>query len=98
MGGDRVDTASPTARLMLTMLAAVAQFERELMLERQREGIAAAKAAGKSKGRAPTARRQAPEMRRLLAEGMSKSDPLWLPVPIWERGRFSRPALVQPER
>jgi len=57
MGGDRVDTASPTARLMLTMLAAVAQFERELMLERQREGIAAAKAAGKFKGRAPTARR-----------------------------------------
>ena len=49
MGGDRVDTASPTARLMLTMLAAVAQFERELMLERQREGIAAAKAAGKSR-------------------------------------------------
>jgi len=74
MGGDRVDTASPTARLMLTLLAAVAQFERELMLERQREGIAAAKAAGKFKGRAPTARRQAPEMRRMLAEGMSKSE------------------------
>ena len=74
MGGDRVDTASPTARLMLTLLAAIAQFERELMLERQREGIAAAKAAGKFKGRAPTARRQAPEMQRLLAEGVSKSE------------------------
>ncbi len=74
MGGDRVDTASPTARLMLAMLAAVAQFERELMLERQREGIAAAKAAGRFKGRAPTVRRQADEIRRMVAEGLSRSE------------------------
>jgi DNA invertase Pin-like site-specific DNA recombinase len=38
------------------MIGAIAQFERELMLERQREGIAKAKAEGKYKGRAPTAR------------------------------------------
>ena len=36
----------------------MAQFEREMMLERQREGIAKAKAAGKYKGREPTARRR----------------------------------------
>jgi DNA invertase Pin-like site-specific DNA recombinase len=43
--------ADPTARLMLTMLGAFAEFERELILERQREGIAIAKAKGVYKGR-----------------------------------------------
>ena len=38
---------------MLTVLRSVAQFEREIMLERQREGVAKAKAAGKYKGRKP---------------------------------------------
>ena len=38
---------------MLTVLGGVAQFEREMMLERQREGVAKAKAAGKNKGRKP---------------------------------------------
>ena len=54
MGGLTLDTRSPTAKLMLTMLAAVAAFERELMLERQREGIAKAKAEGKYLGRKAT--------------------------------------------
>lgn len=59
MGGERLDTTKPTSKLMLTMLAAIAEFERGLMLERQREGIAKAKAEGKYQGRVPTARRQA---------------------------------------
>ena len=50
-----LDTKTPTGKLMLNMLGSIAQFERELMLERQREGIAKAKADGKYKGRAPTA-------------------------------------------
>jgi DNA invertase Pin-like site-specific DNA recombinase len=50
-----IDTSTPTGRLMFNMLGAIAQFERELMLERQREGVAKAKAEGKYKGRAPTA-------------------------------------------
>jgi DNA invertase Pin-like site-specific DNA recombinase len=66
------DTA--TGKLMMTMLGAIAAFEREMMLERQREGIATAKAEGKYKGRAPTARRQAAEVRRLVADGISKSE------------------------
>jgi DNA invertase Pin-like site-specific DNA recombinase len=70
MGGSEVDTRSPTGRLMLTMLGAVAAFERELMLERQREGIAKAKAEGKYRGRAPTAQRQAGDVLRLKAEGV----------------------------
>jgi DNA invertase Pin-like site-specific DNA recombinase len=54
-----IDTSTPTGKLMLTVLGGVAEFEREIMLERQREGIAKAKAAGKYKGRAPTAQAKA---------------------------------------
>ena len=53
LGGETVDTRSATGKLMLTIFAGFAQFEREMMLERQREGIAKAKAEGKYKGRAP---------------------------------------------
>jgi DNA invertase Pin-like site-specific DNA recombinase len=70
MGGSEVDTRTPTGKLMLTMLGAVAEFERALMLERQREGIAKAKDEGKYKGRVPTAQRQADDVRRLKAEGV----------------------------
>jgi DNA invertase Pin-like site-specific DNA recombinase len=68
-GGDAVDTRSATGRLMLNMFAAMAQFEREIMLERQREGIAKAKAEGKYKGRKPTARAKADDAVRLFREG-----------------------------
>jgi len=67
-----MDTSTPTGRLMLTVIGAIAQFEREIMIERQREGIAAAKAEGKYKGRAPTARRKADQIRTLAAEGIGK--------------------------
>jgi DNA invertase Pin-like site-specific DNA recombinase len=63
----------PTGKLMLSVIGAVAEFERAIMLERQREGIASAKAAGKYKGRAPTARRQADEIKRLAGEGVTKA-------------------------
>ena len=66
-----VDTATPTGRLMLNVLGGVAQFEREMMLERQREGIARAKAEGAYKGRKPTARAKAEEVKALAAEGLS---------------------------
>ena len=69
-----MDTSTPTGRLMLTVIGAIAQFEREIMIERQREGIAAAKAEGKYKGRAPTARRKAEEIRKLAAEGVGKAE------------------------
>lgn len=70
MGGAPLDTRNPTSKLMLTILAGVATWEREIMLERQREGIAKAKADGKYQGRAPTARRQTAEAQRLKAEGV----------------------------
>ena len=69
-----LDTTSATGKLMLNVLGSVAEFERSMMLERQREGIAKAKTEGKYKGRAPTALRQADEVRRLLGAGVRPSD------------------------
>ena len=48
---ENFDTSTPTGRLQLTMMAAIAEFEREMILERQREGIAIAKKEGRYKGR-----------------------------------------------
>jgi DNA invertase Pin-like site-specific DNA recombinase len=69
-----IDTSNCTGRLMFNMLGAIAQFERELMLERQREGIAKAKAEGKYRGRAPTARAKASEIRRLHGERIGPTE------------------------
>jgi len=69
MGGECLDTRNPTSKLMLTILAGVATWEREIMLERQREGIAKAKSEGRYKGRAPTVARQGDEIRRRVAAG-----------------------------
>ncbi len=66
-----LDTSTPTGKLMLNLLGSIAEFERELMLERQREGIADAKAKGKYKGRAPTAQKAAETIIRLKDEGKS---------------------------
>ena len=59
---------------MVNLLASIAEFERELMLERQREGIAKAKADGKYQGRQPTARRKTDKVMALRAEGRSAND------------------------
>jgi DNA invertase Pin-like site-specific DNA recombinase len=63
-----IDTATPTGRLMFNVLGSVAQFEREIMLERQREGISRAKALGKFQGRKPTVRLQSAEIHRLKTQ------------------------------
>ena len=57
-----IDTSQPIGRLLFNMIGAIAQFEREIMLERQREGIARAAAEGKYKGRVPTARARTSEV------------------------------------
>ena len=64
------DTSTATGRLMFTVIGAVATFERELMLERQREGIAKAKAEGKYRGRKATARARSAEIKALKADGV----------------------------
>lgn len=64
------DTGTATGRLMFTVIGAIACFERELMLERQREGIAKAKSEGKYKGRKPTALARAAEVWSLKSHGV----------------------------
>jgi len=68
MGGGSLDTRNPTATLMLTILAGVATWEREIVLERQREGIAKTKADGKYQGRKATI--SPAEVASLKAEGL----------------------------
>jgi DNA invertase Pin-like site-specific DNA recombinase len=68
------DTSDPCAVLMLSVMGAVAEFERALLLERQREGIAIAKGKGVYKGRVPSlSAEQARELDRRMAEGESAS-------------------------
>jgi DNA invertase Pin-like site-specific DNA recombinase len=83
-----IDTSTPTGRIMFNMLGAIAQFERELMLERQREGVAKAKAEGKYRGRAPTARAKANEVRRLHSESVGATE-------IAKRLRISRASVYR---
>jgi DNA invertase Pin-like site-specific DNA recombinase len=73
MGGERLDTRNPTSKLMLTILAGVATWEREVMLERQREGIAKARREGRYKGRKPTAQAKADVVRALASKGATKA-------------------------
>jgi DNA invertase Pin-like site-specific DNA recombinase len=68
-----IDTGTATGELILNVLGSVAQFERAMMLERQREGIAKAKGEGKYKGRAPTARRKASQIQELANQGETKA-------------------------
>lgn len=68
------DPKTPIGGLLVNVLGAIAEFERQLMLERQREGIAAARDAGKYKGRKPTARAKGAEVRKLFAEGVGKTE------------------------
>jgi DNA invertase Pin-like site-specific DNA recombinase len=94
-----IDTSTPAGRLMRTMLAAVAEFERELILERTALGIARARAAGKRFGRPPKysdADRE--EILRRLSNGDSSrvvSSALKIPAGtvrwIWREARAETP-------
>lgn len=65
-----IDPSTPMGKLMFNMLGAIAEFERSLMLERQKEGIAKAKHEGKYKGRAPTARAKSESILKLKNAGV----------------------------
>ena len=75
LNGMAFDLATPHGRMMATLLAGIAEFERELTVERIRSGIAAAKARGKHLGRRPGQRpksdRLAPKVLALVAQGRS---------------------------
>ena len=65
---EAIDTTTPTGKFMLTVFGAVAELEREYILQRQREGIAIAKEQGKYKGRKPI---DAPEFEQVTAKWKS---------------------------
>ena len=64
----QIDTTIPTGKLQFNLFAAIAQFEREVMLERQRVGIEKAKTEGKYKGRKPLSTKKKDEIKQLLAD------------------------------
>ena len=67
------DLTTPTGRAMAGLLAVFAEFEREILRERVRVGIAQARQHGKPHGRPPTARRKATQVRKLFVGGLSQS-------------------------
>lgn len=67
------DDPSPSSRLLLSMLGAVAEFERSIIRERQADGIARAKARGVYKGRAPVPDEKIEHARELIAQGIPKA-------------------------
>ena len=78
-----LDTTTATGKLMLNVLGSVAEFERSMMLERQKDGIAKARTEGKYKGRVPTAQAKASDVHALASEGLGA-------VAIAERLKVSR--------
>lgn len=75
MSGMTFELSTPHGRMMATLLAGIAQFERDLLSERVKSGLAAAKARGKKlgrqKGQRPKADRLAPKVLELIEEGRS---------------------------
>lgn len=77
---EQIDTTTPNGRFFFTVFAAIAEFEKALIGERVRSGVAAARARGKRLGRAPSAKRNGPQAARvpiLRAAGRS-----WLEIHI----------------
>lgn len=69
-----LDTSNATGKLMLNVVGSVAQFEREMMLERQKEGIAKAKREGKYKGREPISLPRRTRVSDLALAGLTKRE------------------------
>lgn len=69
-----LDPADPTQMLLVRMMGAVAQFERDRLAERRAYGIAKAKRDGKYKGRKPTARAKTPEVLKLRERGIKPDE------------------------
>ena len=74
---ESIDTTTPQGRFMLTVFGALAELERESILERQREGIEIAKSAGKYKGRSRSVRRSS------LAAGAAFSSLIYPPLSVY---------------
>jgi DNA invertase Pin-like site-specific DNA recombinase len=101
-----IDTSTPAGRFQRNMLAALAEFERELILERTQAGIARARAAGKRFGRPPkiTEDQRAECLRRLSNGESSRAVSQALKIPagtvrwIWREARLQSPPLPETPR
>ena len=71
---EAIDLTTPTGRALAGMLAVFAEFERELLRERIKAGIAHARKAGRPHGRPRTVAKHATHIKQLYAQGMSKSE------------------------
>ncbi len=71
---EALDLTTPTGRALAGLLAVFAEFEREILRERVKAGIAHARKEGRPHGRPPTARRKATRVKRLYARGVSKAE------------------------
>lgn len=71
---ERIDTASAAGELVLHVFGAIAHFERRLIAERTKDGIAAARARGKHPGRQPLDRDRAEAALKLVAAGLSPTE------------------------
>lgn len=69
-----LDTKTANGKLMLSIIGAINQFQREIMLEKQALGILIAKNKGKYKGRKPSAMSQKDKVKELVQTGMKKTE------------------------
>jgi putative DNA-invertase from lambdoid prophage Rac len=71
---EALDLTTPSGRALAGMLAVFAEFEREILRERVKAGIAQARARGQSHGRPPTVKARSAEIKSLFAKGLSKRE------------------------
>jgi putative DNA-invertase from lambdoid prophage Rac len=71
---EALDLTTPSGRALAGMLAVFAEFEREILRERVKAGIAQARARGRPHGRPPTVKARSAEIKRLFASGLSKRE------------------------
>lgn len=89
----KLDLTSPAGKMMLTMLAAVAEMERDLLVERTQAGLARAKDEGKTLGRRP---KTTPEQRAAMIEGYGKGESVSALARLYSISRASVLAVVKP--
>ena len=93
---EALDFTTPTGRAMAGLLAIFAQFEREILRERVKAGIAQARRHGKRHGRPPSVAHRAPDVQRLATAGLSQSAiARQLGLSRTSVRRFLRPSLTQ---
>jgi DNA invertase Pin-like site-specific DNA recombinase len=85
---EAIDLTTPSGRALAGMLAVFAEFERDILRERVKAGIAQSREKGKAHGRPATATKQAAEVKRLYKRGVSKAE-------IARRLRIGRTSVIR---